>query len=119
MNNLTKLPGKIQQLYMIEGIAKTLGMISGKLALPFAKDYEIYTFAMSVIMIVNIVQSTMIDSNQNIVASNILVFLQVFSVGTCLNLQYIIVCTRINPQILGISLELCFCVGNIIASGSP
>jgi len=36
-----------------------------------------------------------------------------------LNIQYIIAATRIEPVFLTTVLELCFCIGNIIASTSP
>jgi predicted MFS family arabinose efflux permease len=46
-------------------------------------------------------------------------FAQVFSVGMCLNLQYIIFGTRMNPLLVATSLELCFCFANVIASTVP
>mmetsp|Transcript_8570 Transcript_8570/g.14458 ORF Transcript_8570/g.14458 Transcript_8570/m.14458 type:complete len:96 (-) Transcript_8570:118-405(-) len=45
--------------------------------------------------------------------------MQVFSVGMCINLQYIIFGARMNPMLMATSLEMCFCFANIVASTSP
>ena len=39
--------------------------------------------------------------------------------GMCFNLQYIIIGTRLNPMLLGTSLEMCFCFANLVAAVQP
>ena len=49
----------------------------------------------------------------------ILFLLRMVGVGMCLNLMYIIIGTRLNPMLLGTSLELCFCLANLVAAIQP
>ena len=39
--------------------------------------------------------------------------------GACMNLQFIILGTRMDPRYIAIGLEIAFCTGSLIASTSP
>mmetsp|Transcript_12808 Transcript_12808/g.21677 ORF Transcript_12808/g.21677 Transcript_12808/m.21677 type:complete len:104 (-) Transcript_12808:235-546(-) len=37
----------------------------------------------------------------------------------CVNLQYMICGSRLDPSLLGVCLEICFCFANVVAASSP
>ena len=39
--------------------------------------------------------------------------------GACMNLQFIILGTRMDPRNIAVGLEIAFCIGSLIASTSP
>ena len=97
VNSLTKLPGKITFIYMVQGSACVLGMICSNLVLYVMRDYNAYRVSMGLIMTSNILQNLIPNPKENVNLVYSLIFVQVFSIGVCLNLNYMIIATRLNP----------------------
>ena len=46
-------------------------------------------------------------------------FFQLLAVGSIMNLQFIILGTRMDPSLISVGLEMSFCAASLIASTSP
>ena len=116
---LAQMQGDKFTIMMINGVGYCFGMIFGAylLSKKILEDYVCYMFAHSLIFISIILTFLIDDLPESLIC--VLFFLRMIGCGICINLQYIIIGTRLNPLLLGTSLEICFCFANLIASIQP
>ena len=115
--NVTHMEGNKFHNLMVVGLGLASGMVMSGVILQLFKirDWVGYIVGLVFIIVLNMLQLLELP----LWLMYTFFFIQVFSVGVCLNLQYIIYGTRMNPLLVATSLEICFCFANIIASTVP
>lgn len=116
---IAQMQGDKFTIIVIFGVGFCLGMIVGALLLSkkVFDDYVCYILAQYLIF-TSILIPFVIDKLPE-TAIYVLFFFRMIGCGICINLQYIIIGTRLNPLLLGTSLEICFCFANLMASIQP
>ena len=118
------IKGNKFMIAIIIGLANSSGNLLSGLIIRYYTDFKVYVTSLFIVIIsVNLRTSTtlyeLVDpKNQQIIEIG-LFFVQIFCIGACVNLQYVIFGTRMKPSLIFASSELCFCTANLIASTAP
>ena len=106
-------------LAIILGLSFGSGGIFSGLAIRWVYDYQLYCFSLLMILFVNVSRRYVDNLAYPELYELVLLFLQMFSIGSCINLQIIIFGTRMKPHMIATCSEICFCVASFIASTTP
>jgi hypothetical protein len=102
--NIGNITGNIFRVGMSYGLSEMVGVYLSEPLIKRLPDVTAFTIAMSTVILINILIHTLPDLSEEV--SIFLFSIQVFFVGMCWNLQFIIQEKRTRPEHLSVALEL-------------
>ena len=104
-------------MFIIFGCSGAIGIFSSKILITYIKDYQAYIIGLVGVLVTNVLNIRMDNPSSRFIYTAI--FVQSVSFGILMNSQYLILSGRIQPHLISLSLELCFCISQLIAGFTP
>lgn len=115
---MARFEGNVFINLQIFGVSFTVGILLSGMAMKYLSDHHVYMLGALTVLLTNLYKST-VEDEQSEALIYFLFSLHSLSIGLMLNSGILILSTRTMPHLVSISLELSFCIANLVAALTP